>query len=65
VTLYGNVIWFPDQFLLSCLPDYGSTVDKYILISVTAGRQAHLQDRAASVAQDAKTNHSQVGTMVS
>ena len=59
-TLHGNAIWFPDQFLLSCLPAYGRTVDKKLLLSVTASRQNYLQNRAQSAAADVKNYHSQV-----
>ena len=60
VTLHGNAIWFPDQFLLSSMPAYGRTVDKKLLLSVTAARQTYLQSRAHSAAADVKNYHSQV-----
>ena len=58
-TLHGNAIWFPDQFLLSSMPAYGRTVDKKLLLSVTAARQTYLQTRAQSAAADVKNYHSQ------
>ena len=54
------MIRFPDQFLLSCMPAYGQTVDKKLLLSVTAGRQTYLQNRAQNAAADVRNFHSQV-----
>ena len=54
------MIRFPDQFLLSCMPAYGQTVDRKLLLSVTAGRQTYLQNRAQNAAADVRNFHSQV-----
>ena len=60
VCLYGNVMWFPDQFLLEHLPVLSQTVDKKIWTSFSPNRQNYLQQKSSSAVQDIKQFHLQL-----
>lgn len=60
VTLSGNTLWFPDNFLLSKFPDMAKTLDKKAQSGVVTNRQNYLQARGQYLSRDAQTYHVQV-----
>ncbi len=39
LTLYGNVMWFPDQFLLVHMNSTSQVIDKKLIQNMTAGKK--------------------------
>ena len=60
VNLHGYVMWFPEQFISGCLPEYGRTIDKKILLALTANRQNYLQWKSHALGDEVKDYRSQV-----
>ena len=60
ISLYGNVMWFPEQFLLEHLPALAQNVDKKIWSSFSPNRQNYLQTKSSSAIQDIKQYHLQL-----
>jgi WASH complex subunit 7 len=60
ICLYGNVMWFPEQFLLEHLPVLSQNVDKRVWTSFSPNRQNYLQLKSSSAAQDIKQFHLQL-----
>ena len=52
VTLVGNVLWFPEQFLLGHLTHMAKLIDKKTQQSVQGRRQAYLQQKAQSLLKE-------------
>ena len=62
ICLHGNIMWFPEQFLLEHLPALAQTVDKKIWQSFSANRQNFLQTKSLSALQDSKQFHNQLNS---
>ena len=60
ISLYGNIMWFPEQFLLEHLPALAQTVDKRFWQSFSTNRQNFLQTKSLSALQDSKQFHSEL-----
>lgn len=52
VTLYANIIWFPEQFLLYHMPQLNKVIDKKAQQQVSAARQAFLTLKAQSLPKE-------------
>jgi hypothetical protein len=55
VNLVGNVLWFPEQFLLAHLMHMAKLIDKKTQEAVKIRRHAYLQQKAQSVPKEART----------
>lgn len=55
VTLVGNVLWFPEQFLLAHLTHMAKLIDKKAQQTVQSRRQAYLQQKAQSLPKETRT----------
>lgn len=49
VTLVGNVVWFPNEFLRLKCPQMGKALDKKALQTVLQHRQSWLQQRTQTL----------------
>lgn len=64
VTLHGNVMWFPEQFLLANLPSLAKSVDKKLMQVLASNRQTFLQAKGQSASLDTKQLHHQLNGWV-
>ena len=64
ICLFGNVMWFPEQFLLEHLPVLSQNVDKKVWASFSPNRQTYLQQKSSSATQDIKQFHLQLNTWI-
>jgi hypothetical protein len=55
VTLSGNILWFPERFLLAHLTNMAKLVDKKTQQTVQSRRQTYLQQKAQSLPKEART----------
>lgn len=55
VNLVGNVLWFPEQFLLSHLMHMVRLLDKKIQETAKNRRQTYLHQKAQSLPKEART----------
>ncbi|XP_021927247.1 WASH complex subunit 4 isoform X2 [Zootermopsis nevadensis] len=55
VTLVGNILWFPEQFLLTHLTHMAKLIDKKTQQIVQTRRQAYLQQKAQSLPKEVRT----------
>lgn len=55
VTLVGNILWFPEQFLLAHLTNLAKLMDKKTQQAVQSRRQTYLQQKAQSLPKEART----------
>ncbi|XP_066997256.2 WASH complex subunit 4 isoform X2 [Anabrus simplex] len=55
VTLLGNVLWFPEPFLLANLPVLAKSIDKKAQQAVTTYRQQYLQQKSQSLPKEAQS----------
>jgi hypothetical protein len=55
VTLVGNILWFPEQFLLSHLTHMAELIDKKAQQTVQSRRQTYLQQKAQSLPKEVRT----------
>ena len=62
ICLFGNVMWFPEQFLLEHLPVLSQTVDKKVWSVFSPNRQTYLQNKSSSATNDIKQFHLQLNT---
>lgn len=60
VTLYANIIWFPEQFLVSHIPQLNKVIDKKAQQQVSAARQAFLNLKAQSLPKEVQLHSLQV-----
>ncbi|KAF4081421.1 hypothetical protein AMELA_G00160980 [Ameiurus melas] len=55
VTLTGNVIWFPDTFLINKIPAAAKLMDKKSLQAIRISRDAFLQQKAQTLTKDVQS----------
>jgi WASH complex subunit 7 len=55
VNLVGNILWFPEQFLLAHLTHMAKLIDKKTQEVAKIRRQTYLQQKAQSVPKEART----------
>ncbi|PNF21208.1 hypothetical protein B7P43_G05087, partial [Cryptotermes secundus] len=55
VTLVGNMLWFPEQFLLAHLTNMAKLIDKKAQQTVQSRRQTYLQQKSQSLPKEART----------
>uniref|UniRef100_A0A3B4A457 Uncharacterized protein n=1 Tax=Periophthalmus magnuspinnatus TaxID=409849 RepID=A0A3B4A457_9GOBI len=55
VTLTANIIWFPDNFLVSKVPAAAKLIDKKSIQSIKAQRDTYLQQRAQTLSKDVQS----------
>ncbi|XP_069694005.1 WASH complex subunit 4 isoform X2 [Periplaneta americana] len=60
VTLVGNVLWFPEQFLLAHLTHMAKLIDKKTQQAVQSRRQAFLQQKAQNLPRECQTLNLQI-----
>lgn len=60
VTLYANIVWFPEQFLLFHIPQLNKVIDKKAQQQVSAARQAFLNLKAQSLPKEVQLHSMQV-----
>ena len=60
VTLHGQVMWFPEQFLISHLSAVAKMMDKKLVQTLSSNRHNYLQAKAQSCQNDVKQYHHQV-----
>ena len=60
VTLHGQVMWFPEQFLISHLSAVAKMMDKKLVQTLSSNRHNYLQAKAQSCQNDLKQYHHQV-----
>ncbi len=60
VHLYGNVCWFPEQFISAYLPNYAEKMDRKLLTAIKSSRQVYLQNKAHTFPHDVKAYQAQV-----
>ncbi len=65
VTLYGTVMWFPEQFVMAHLPAVAKIMEKKLVQTLASNRHTFLQNRATSSTLDTKQLHHQVITSLS
>lgn len=65
VHLTGNILWFPDNFLLSKLPHMAKALDKKIQNSVVVSRQSFLQLKGQNLTRDSQNYFLQVSAWTS
>ncbi|GFG31853.1 hypothetical protein Cfor_02661 [Coptotermes formosanus] len=56
VNLVGNILWFPEQFLLAHLTHMAKLIDKKTQEAVKSRRQTYLQQKAQSLPKEARTS---------
>ena len=64
VTLHGQVMWFPEQFLISHLSAVAKMMDKKLVQTLSSNRHNYLQAKAQSCQNDLKQYHHQVRSLV-
>ena len=62
ICLSGNVMWFPEQFLLEHLPVLSQNVDKKVWATFSPNRQSYLQQKSSTALTDIKQYHLQLNT---
>nr|CAD7399771.1 unnamed protein product [Timema cristinae] len=55
VTLYGNVLWYPEHFLVTHLPHMNKLIDKKAQQSSVLNQQNYLQQKSQSLQKDTQT----------
>ena len=60
MTLHGQVMWFPEQFLISHLSAVAKLMDKKLVQNLSSNRHSFLQTKAQSCQNDLKQCHHQV-----
>nr|CAD7441834.1 unnamed protein product [Timema bartmani] len=55
VTLYGNVLWYPEHFLVTHLPHMNKLIDKKAQQSAMLTRQNYLQQKSQSLQKNTQT----------
>ncbi|TKS73206.1 WASH complex subunit 4 [Collichthys lucidus] len=55
VTLTANIIWFPDNFLITKVPAAAKLMDKKSLQSIRVQRDTYLQQRALTLTKDVQS----------
>lgn len=62
VHVLGNILWFPDQFLLLQMPQVIRSLDRKAQDAVKAQRLSYLQQKSAALARDVQALHVQVSS---
>lgn len=62
VSLVGNILWFPDMFLLMRLPHMAKIIDRRAQDAVKASRQFFLQEKNQNILKYTQDLHCQVAT---
>ncbi|XP_054723864.1 WASH complex subunit 4-like, partial [Uloborus diversus] len=60
VPLIGNILWFPDLFLLTRVPAMARTFDRKAQEAVKFARQTYLQQRTQNIVKDVQNYYMQV-----
>ena len=64
MTLHGQVMWFPEQFLISHLSAVAKLMDKKLVQNLSSNRHSFLQTKAQSCQNDLKQCHHQVSKIL-
>lgn len=59
ITLHGNVMWFPEQFIMAHLPSVAKMMDKKLVQTLASNRHTFLQSSAQSSHMETKQLHHQ------
>ena len=60
MSLHGNVMWFPEQFIMTHLPAAAKLMDKKFVQILASNRHLYLQNYEQNCVLETKSAHNEV-----